>query len=156
MTFQNLDGSEFSLSVTASKESRTSLLSADTGTIPDYLLNTSTNYWFTYSAANRMLYFKYNVCANDPANPFSTFASALLSIVDSSPIDTLVFDFRGNTGGDDSVINPLFNGVVQRLPRLRTNPNFALYVAIDKGTFSSGMDDAEAFKEPGLGAAACV
>ena len=156
MTFQNLDGSEFSLSLTASNEPRTSLLSADTGTIPDYLRNTSANYWFTYSAANRMLYFKYNVCANDPANPFSKFASTLLSVVDSSPIDTLVFDFRGNTGGDDSVINPLFNGVVQRLPRLRTNPNFALYVAIDKGTFSSGMDDAEVFKESGLGVPARV
>lgn len=75
-----------------------------------------------------------------------------MSTVDSTPIDTLVFDFRGNTGGDDSVINPLFNGIVQRLARLRTNPNFALYVAIDKGTFSSGMDDAEVFKQPGLGA----
>jgi hypothetical protein len=69
MTFQNLDGSEFSLSLTASNEPRTSLLSAATGTIPDYLLNTSASYWFSYSAANRMLYFKYNVCANDPANP---------------------------------------------------------------------------------------
>jgi hypothetical protein len=49
MTFQNSDGSEFSLSVIASSESRISLLSADTGTIPDYLLNSSINYWFTYS-----------------------------------------------------------------------------------------------------------
>jgi uncharacterized protein (TIGR03437 family) len=152
MTFQNLDGSEFSLALTASNEPRTSLLSAATGSIPDYLSNTSANYWFTYSAANRMLYFKYNVCANDPSNPFSTFAATLLSTVDSNPVDNLVFDFRGNTGGDDSVINPLLNGIAQRLPRLTTNLNFVLYVAIDEGTFSSGMDDAEVFKEPGLGA----
>ena len=98
-----------------------------------------------------MLYFKYNVCANDPSNPFSTFTATLLSTVDSNPIDTLVFDFRGNTGGDDSVINPLFNGIAQRLPRLAANPNFAVYAAIDKGTFSSAMDDAEVFKGPGLG-----
>ena len=151
MTFQKLDGSELTLALTASNESRTSLLSADTGTIPDYLLNTSANYWFTYSAANRMLYFKYNVCANDPSNPFSTFTSTLLNTVDSNPVDTLVFDFRGNTGGDDSVINPLFNGIAQRLPRLAANPNFAAYAAIDKGTFSSAVDDAEVFKEPGAG-----
>jgi uncharacterized protein (TIGR03437 family) len=156
MTFQSLDGSEFSLALTASSESRTSLLSADTGTIPDYLQNTSANYWFTYSAANRMLYFKYNICANDPSKPFSTFAATLLSTVDSNPIDTLVFDFRGNTGGDDSLINPLFNGFAQRLPRLAANPNFAVYAAIDKGTFSSAMDDAEVFKEPGLGVAVRV
>jgi uncharacterized protein (TIGR03437 family) len=151
MTFQKLDGGEFTLALTASNESRTSLLSADTGTIPDYLLNTSANYWFTYSAANRMLYFKYNVCANDPSNPFSAFTATLLNTVDSNPVDTLVFDFRGNTGGDDSVINPLFNGIAQRLPRLAANPNFAAYAAIDKGTFSSAVDDAEVFKEPGAG-----
>jgi hypothetical protein len=98
-----------------------------------------------------LLYFKYNVCENDPANPFATFASRLLSRVDSSTVDTLVFDFRGNTGGDDSVINPLFKGIVQRLPKLRANPSFALYIAIDKGTFSSAMEDAEAFKQPRLG-----
>jgi uncharacterized protein (TIGR03437 family) len=153
MTFQNLDGSEFSLAVGASNEARTSLLSASTGAIPDYLVNTSSNYWFTYSAANRMLYFKYNVCANDPSNPFPAFAGSILNTIDSNPVDTLVFDFRGNTGGDDSVINPLFNGVAQRLPGLAGNPAFGLYVAIDKGTFSSAMDDAEAFLQPGLGAA---
>jgi uncharacterized protein (TIGR03437 family) len=151
MTFQKLDGSEFTLALTASNESRTSLLSANTGTIPDYLLNTSANYWFTYSAANRMLYFKYNVCANDPSTPFSGFTATLLSTMDSNPVDTLVFDFRGNTGGDDSVINPLFSGIAQRLPRLLANPNFAAYAAIDKGTFSSAMDDAEVFKAPGAG-----
>ncbi len=88
MTFQRLDGTEFNLVLTASNEPRTSLLSVATGTIPDYLLNTSANYWFAYSAANRMLYFKYNVCANDPSNPFSTFTAGLLSMVDSNPIDT--------------------------------------------------------------------
>ena len=150
ITFQKLDGSQVSLAVTASTEPRVSLLSADTGTIPDYLLNTSAYYWFTYSAANRMLYFKYNVCASDSTNPFPAFTAALLNSVDSNSIDTLVFDFRGNTGGDDSVINPLFNGIAQRLPRLAANPDFALYTVIDKGTFSSGMNDAEAFK--GLGA----
>jgi uncharacterized protein (TIGR03437 family) len=152
MTFERLDGTEFTLVLTASNESRTSLLSVATGTIPDYLLNTSANYWFAYSAANRLLYFKYNLCANDPSNPFSTFTAGLLSMVDSNPIDAFVFDFRGNTGGDDSLINPLFNGLAQRLPRLAANPGFSIYVAIDKGTFSSAMDDAEVFKEPGLGA----
>jgi len=33
-----------------------------------------------------------------------------------------------------------------RLPTLTANPKFRIYVAIDKGTFSSGMDDAMQFK----------
>ena len=149
LTFQSLDGTEFTLMINASNETRTSLLSSTTGFIPDYLSNSSENYWYTYSALTRLLYLKYNVCESDPSNPFPAFAATVLSTIDSNPIDTLVFDFRGNTGGDSSVINPLYNGVVQRLAQLSANPAFALYAAVDKGTFSSGLDDAEVFKEPG-------
>ena len=156
LTFQSLDGTEFTLSMDASNEARVSLLSADTGAIPDYLQNTSQNYWFAYSAPNRLLYFKYNVCANDPSNPFVSFAATIVSALDKNPIDTLVFDFRGNTGGDSTIINPLVSSLIQRLTRLTANPKFALYIAIDKGTFSSGMDDAEEFKQPGLASIARV
>ena len=133
-------------------ETRISLLSAATGSIPDYLANTAQYYWFSYSPATRLLYFKYNVCENDPANPFSSFAATFFETLDANPVDTVVFDFRGNTGGDSSVINPLMNGVVDRLPSLRSRSSFRLYAAIDKGTFSSGLDDAEVFKQPSLAA----
>ena len=156
ITFESLDGTQFTLSITPSTEARTSLISANTGFIPDYLSNSSTNYWFTYFSETRMLYFKYNVCADDPTNPFASFATTLLKALDSNPVDTLVFDFRGNTGGSDSLFNPLYNGVVARLANLRRNANFALYIVIDKGTFSSGMDDAEVFKQPGLAVPARV
>lgn len=151
-TFERLDGTQFTLAINASTEARISLLSAATGSIPDYLTNTSQNYWYSYSDATRMLYFKYNVCENDPSNPFPAFAANVLETIDSNPVDTLVFDFRGNTGGDSSVINPLMNGVVQRLPGLRIHSSFRLYAAVDKGTFSSGLDDAELFKQPSLAA----
>ena len=139
-----------------STESRTSLIGSDTGFSPDYLANSSANYWFTYLPATRMLYFKYNVCENDPSNPFSSFADGLLSTLDANPVDTLVLDFRGNTGGDDSVFNPLYNGVLSRLSALGRNVNFAFYIAIDKGTFSSAMDDAEVFEQPGVAVPAHV
>lgn len=150
ITFESLDGTQFTLSITPSTEARISLISANTGFIPDYLSNSSMNYWFSYLSATRMLYFKYNQCQNDPANPFSSFAASLLNTLDRNPVDTLVLDFRGNTGGSDSLFNPLYNGVLARLGKLRQNANFALYIVIDKGTFSSAMDDAEIFKQPGL------
>lgn len=59
-----------------------------------------------------------------------------------------MFDFRGNTGGDANLIVPLGLGFAQRAPALAANPRFGSFVAIDKGTFSSGMDDAMQFKEP--------
>jgi uncharacterized protein (TIGR03437 family) len=63
-------------------------------------------------------------------------------------VDTVVFDFRGNTGGDSNIFAPVALAVVGRFPTLLANPNFRFYDAIDKGTFSSGMDDADAFKQP--------
>jgi hypothetical protein len=61
---------------------------------------------------------------------------------DSNPVDTLVFDFRGNTGGNSSVINPVLVGFQQRIAAIVANPNFRVYDVIDGGTFSSGLDDA--------------
>jgi hypothetical protein len=51
-----------------------------------------------------MLYFKYNVCEDDPAHPFASFSASILATLDSQPVDMIVFDFRGNTGGDSAVI----------------------------------------------------
>ena len=70
----------------------------------------------------------------------------MLGIIDSQPVDTLVIDLRGNTGGDASVIDPLLNGLGARYLTLLAKPQFRTYVAIDKGTFSSGMDDAMEIK----------
>ena len=73
LTFQDRSGNQFTLTVPPSNESRINALASPFGTVPTYLQNTSKFYWFTYSAPLRMLYFKYNVCSDDPANPFASF-----------------------------------------------------------------------------------
>ena len=65
-----------------------------------------------------------------------------------------MIDLRDNTGGDSSVINPLLAGLSQRLPSLLANTVFRAYIFINKGTFSSGMDDAITIKSMALQAAA--
>ena len=151
LTFQTLDGNQFSLQVGTTAMGAVQLaVDASTGPVPDYLQQTASNYWYAYSAANRMLYFKYNRCANDPAIPFATLAAAVLGTLDTEPVDTFVLDFRGNTGGDSSIINPLLNGLLSRAPALLANPQFRVYDVIDKGTFSSGMDDAMIIKSDAL------
>ncbi len=112
------------------------------------------NYWYAYLAPQRLLYFKYNVCENDSSNPFTIFASQVLNTFDSNPADTFVFDLRGNTGGDSSIINPILQGLQQRIPVILANPNFRVYVAIHGGTFSSGWDDAMEVKSNAVAAAA--
>ena len=47
----------------------------------------------------------------------------MMSTADANPVDTFVIDFRGNTGGDDSIINPLLSGLEQRIAPL---PNVAI------------------------------
>jgi uncharacterized protein (TIGR03437 family) len=148
LTFRTLAGVETTLQFDTSSATLLPALPPDQGPLPDYLQNQSTNYWYSYSSANRMLYFKYNVCEDIPGNPLSAFAAGLLNTVDTNPVDTFVFDFRGNTGGNSALINPLINGLAQRYTALLSNPRFRVYDVIDKGTFSSGMDDAEELKMP--------
>ncbi len=148
-TFRTLAGEVFTLDVAPGPAASASYLpDPNTGIYPDYLSNTSQYYWFTYSAANRLLYFKYNACADMPGNPFSTFAATVLANVDGNPIDTFVYDLRGNNGGDSALWNPLLNGLTARYPSLLLNPRFRIYGIIDKGSFSSGSLDAMFLKQP--------
>jgi uncharacterized protein (TIGR03437 family) len=148
LTFRTLAGDEFSLDVSAATEPMISAPSSDQGPIPEYLQRTDESYWFTYSASRRLLYFKYNQCTNTPANPFATVANNFLSTFDANPVDTLIIDFRGNNGGDASLIQALTDGLIARIPAFLANPNVRVYAVIDKGTFSAAMDDAMLFKTP--------
>jgi uncharacterized protein (TIGR03437 family) len=147
-TFRTLAGEEFTLDV--SSGTGTVLIAPDpnAGSYPDYRTNNGANYWFKYSAPNRLLYFKYNRCIEDSRTPFAAFATSILQTVDRNPVDTFVFDLRDNTGGNDAVWNPLLSGLQQRLPALAANPRFRMYAIIDKGTFSSGMLNAMSLKQP--------
>jgi uncharacterized protein (TIGR03437 family) len=154
LTFQTLTGNQFTLQVgTAFAGALQNAVDPLAGPLPDFLQQTGLNYWYSYSAQNRMVYFKYNKCANDPNNPFAAFTAAVLATVDSQPVDTFVFDFRGNTGGDAAVIDPLLNGLLTRVSALFANPQFRIYDVIDQGTFSSGMDNAMAIKSGAVQAA---
>jgi hypothetical protein len=87
--------------------------------LPLYRQNAGRNYWWTYLETLQLLYMKYTVCRNDPERPFAQVAQEFLAAFDSQPVRKVVIDFRGNGGGDSSVINPLFEGLQQRQGRLQ-------------------------------------
>lgn len=147
-TFQSAAGERFSLDVAPGTADQTAWPDPANGPIPFYVQDTGRNYWFRYSAPNRLLYFKYNLCVDDTAVPMEGFAARFLAVLDSNPVDTLVFDLRGNTGGSDAVIGPVALGLLARLPALAARPGFRLYDIIDKGTFSSGLRLAMQLKAP--------
>jgi uncharacterized protein (TIGR03437 family) len=148
MTFRTLAGVEFALDVAPGDGELATAPNAQTGPIPDYLRLPDPNYWYAYFPENRLLYFKYNRCLDDPSNPFAAFAAQVLATLDSNPVDSFVWDFRGNGGGNTNVYQALGLGLYQRLPRLLANPRFGFYVAIDKGTFSAAMTNAMQLKQP--------
>src|SRR5262249_28099846 len=153
LTFRKRNGEEFTVTMTAGPPAAlTSYFDRTPGFTPDYLQSAQRNYWFTYLPSARVLYFKYNACVESPDLSFAAFAQRLLAAIDQNPVDTLVIDFRGNTGGNGNQITPLVDGLQARLLQFVSNPRFQLYGVIDKGTFSSGMDIAEGFKQtvPGI------
>ena len=109
--------------------------------------NQSSYYWYTYSAANRLLYLKHTVCEDDPNGiTVADLSSLVLNELDTNPVDRFVIDFRHNTGGNEYLLFPLGKGLLDRLPSLQTNPRFRVYLAIDKGSYGSGMYTPMAFK----------
>jgi uncharacterized protein (TIGR03437 family) len=152
LTFQDHAGNQFTLSVSPETAALAALPDPAQGPIPLYLQHPDLNYWFNYVAPLKLLYFKYNRCAEMPSQSFGDFANSLLQALDSNPVNTLVFDFRSNGGGDASIILPLFNGIQQRYPALLANPNLRVYDVIDQGTFSSALDNAMSMKSAALSA----
>jgi uncharacterized protein (TIGR03437 family) len=147
MTFRTLAGDEFTLNVGTAGGLTVFAPSPADGPMPDYVANPNAYYWLKYLPEQRLVYFKYNHCDDDPMNPFAGFTAALMRVLDTNPVDSLVFDFRGNPGGSTAYFENVFAPqVAARLPALLANPKFRIYDAIDKGTFSSGLFDAMVLK----------
>jgi uncharacterized protein (TIGR03437 family) len=144
ITFQTLGGDHFTATIGLNNDNRVSGLPRPT---PDYLQNAGSYYWYSYIATNRVIYAKYNICENDPNGiSVATYSAQILQTLDTNPVDTVVIDFRENSGGNEYLLYPLGLGLFQRLSSLRANPNFRIYLVIDKGSFSSGMYTPMAFK----------
>jgi uncharacterized protein (TIGR03437 family) len=152
LTFRTPSGDEFTLNVGTSGSVSAFAPSPSGGLLPDYLTKATAYYWEKYLAEERLAYLKYNICGDDPAKPFAPFTASFMNILDIDPVDTLVIDFRGNTGGDSSYFEQFGTEMAKRLPALAANPKFRIYVVIDKGTFSSGMDNAMQFKASDISA----
>lgn len=112
---------------------------------PTYL-DAAFNYWYRYYPEQKLLFFKYNVCAERRDLPFSLFAANLMNELETKAVDSLVVDLRDNTGGNSEVWRPFLNGLQTRYTRLRQNPRFGFYGLISRLTFSSGMFAAQEIK----------
>ncbi len=152
-TFEDRQGQRFTLDLPAQPLTTTLDLRVHdpaTGYIPLSSRNTNLNYWFEYQSSSRMLYFAYNQAQEMSSRPFAAFAAEMLAAVDANPIDLLIIDVRYNTGGNSAILDPLGQGLGQRIPRLQQNPNFRFYGIIGRRTFSTGLLHACQARSQGL------
>lgn len=119
----------------------TSVLSGKT--LPLYMQNQSSYYWFTFIKGNEVLYIKYNVCEESPNISFSNFTNEIANFADSNQVEKVVIDFRNNGGGNSNVVGPLLS-YLQNSP---FNQAGKLFVITDRGTFSSASLNAISFKQ---------
>ncbi len=112
-------------------------------TLPLYLQNQSSNYWYSFIAANNALYIKYNKCANSTDVSFSNFTNNVKDFISSNQVNKIIVDLRNNGGGNSSIINPLVNYIISS----PYNQTGKLFVITNRGTFSSALMNAISFKQ---------
>lgn len=100
------------------------------GFTPVTLRRTDEFYWVEYWPETRTLYIAYRQCQEMPAKPIAAFVAEIAALA-RGPVETTVFDLRGNSGGNSSYFTRLLQAV-----RPVKGRGFAL---IDRGVFSSGM-----------------
>jgi len=112
--------------------------------LPLYLQQASKNYWYVWDPVRRLLYLKFNVCAEDPSRPFVDVLAELETIAQTSQIATFVVDLRNNSGGSDAVLRPLIEGI-RNAPEIRGHA----FAIIGRQTFSSAMLNAVQLRDAG-------
>ena len=98
---------------------------------------TGAPYWWTYDPDNRLLYLQYNEVQTHDDYSFEDIVKAFLDRIDQGDVDVVVVDVRYNSGGNNSLIEPLDRGLAMRA---RRGDLGTLYVLTSGKTFSSGVD----------------
>jgi uncharacterized protein (TIGR03437 family) len=137
---QDLRGECFTLDIASLNpgQSGSGIFAPDpkTGFIPLTRQRTSDNYWFSYIASSRTLYFAYNRCADQPGLPFAQFNAQLWAAFDINPVEHLIIDLRNNEGGNSAILAPFLQAGAARMVRFSlTKP----VVLIGRRTFSSAI-----------------
>ena len=105
-------------------------------------------YWAEYWPESLTLYIAYRQCQEMPGKPIAEFVAEITNLA-RQPIDTMVFDLRGNGGGNSIYFTRLLQGLQQTIaPAVLGNPRFRGFALIDRGVFSSGMLAVWDLKQP--------
>lgn len=133
-TFESVPGNPFDVTLTAGPAGFAQTFDKTTADLPFYRQHPELRYWHRWLPEQRLLYVKYNVCANDPANPFANLEAEVLRIIDTEAVEQLVIDVRDNSGGSTEIARSLINSIAAR-PRLRGR----VFAIVGRRTYSSAL-----------------
>ena len=136
------DGAEQSFELTATDDwdERSQMVSFQREAVPE--TGYQNNYYWSAELDEDTYFIQYNVCAGgDPSMP--EFAQQVQADLESG-YQNIIFDLRYNNGGNDQIILPLKNAVVNA--RNKQGEKCHLYVLTGWNTFSAGVDAAAGFQ----------
>jgi len=96
--------------------------------------------WHRYLAAERTLYIQYNSCQGD----LSQATREIAAVLDSEPVDRIVFDMRRNGGGNSEVAKGLIGTLAAR-PEVREPGH--MFVLVGRSTYSSAILNSYDFRQ---------
>ncbi|MBN2320758.1 MAG: hypothetical protein JXR49_16890 [Acidobacteria bacterium] len=107
---------------------------------PLYRKSPDEYFWMKHLEDTSILWIRINICAD--AEDFDEFTKDAMALIDYGLVDTIVIDWRGNSGGNSLVFRPMHEGLRKRAKEKRLR----LYGVIDHGTYSSALMNALQFK----------
>ena len=115
-----------------------------TGSLPLYWKHTNRYYWFEFLESCKAVYLGFNMTLNEETESFSAFNIRLWDLVDRQAVDRLVVDLRHNIGGDNDILPPLFEGILEHD---RINRPGGLFVLIGPKNVSASSHCAAWFEK---------
>lgn len=113
-------------------------------TPPHGLQSQRSTYWAQAIEAGRVVYFQYNKCRSDSANPFENMQAQLEKMLAEPNVERLVIDLRNNGGGSSPVLDPFIDWLAGSE---KWSVNSRTTVLIGRRTFSSAILNAIRLKQ---------
>ncbi|WP_299122987.1 tetratricopeptide repeat protein [uncultured Winogradskyella sp.] len=114
------------------------LSARDQSKTPLYLKDLNNKYYyFEYLKDSKILYVRQSSVFDDPKESLKDFYKRLFTFIDSNTIDKLVYDVRGNGGGNNYNNLQFIKGLMAR-PKINTKGKF--FYIIGRETFSAAQN----------------
>jgi hypothetical protein len=104
--------------------------------VPLSRLHEDQPFWFTTLPEQHAVYFQFNLVRNGEEESLADFTKRLATALEPPDVQRLVIDLRNNTGGDNTLLQPLLVALI----RSRVNRRGGLFILIGPTTFSAAQN----------------